>query len=49
MNKWLAIMFIGVVVGMFTPLGIKEYVEGQCKVAAIQAKLTANEIIKVCE
>jgi hypothetical protein len=48
-SKWLAICVVGVVIGMFAPLGIMEYSKNQCKIAYVQSGKTADEITKICK
>ena len=47
-TKWLAIMAIGVSIGMFTPLAITEYSKAQCRIEAIKAGVEADKINMAC-
>lgn len=47
-TKWLAIMTVGLAVGMFGPLGIMEYGKSQCRIEAIKVNKSAEEINKIC-
>lgn len=49
MDKWFAIMIVGVVVGMFTPLAVLEHAKGQCKVTAIHEHMPSEDIAKICK
>ena len=46
--KWLAIMMVGIFGAMFVGLGIETYNRQQCRIAAIEAKMPADDIAKVC-
>jgi hypothetical protein len=48
MDKWVAIMIIGVVAGMFTPLAIMEHGKTQCRIEAIKAGVEADKINLAC-
>ena len=48
-GKWLAILAVGLAVAMFGPLAFTEKAKGDCRVAAIQAGMDADSIIKVCK
>lgn len=47
-TKWLAIMLVGVVFGMFTPLAVTEYGKFQCRIEAIKAGVEADKINTAC-
>lgn len=48
MDKWIAIMIIGLTVGMFAPLGVMEYGKSQCRIEAIRAGVEADKINTAC-
>jgi hypothetical protein len=47
-GKWIAIMMVGVVFTMFTPLCIMEYSKYQCRIEAIKAGVEADKINTAC-
>ena len=47
--KWLAIMMIGIFGAMFVGLGFETYNHQQCRMAGIQAKMSVEDIAKVCK
>jgi hypothetical protein len=47
--KWLAIMVIGMFGAMFIGLGFETYHRQECRIAAIQAKMSTDDIAKVCK
>ncbi len=47
--KWAMIGMAAVFFAMFIGLGITEYQKSQCRMVAIQAKMPADEIGKVCK
>jgi uncharacterized membrane protein YeaQ/YmgE (transglycosylase-associated protein family) len=49
MDKWIAIMIVGVIVGMFAPLMVMEYEKGNCRIEAIRAGMPADDILKLCK
>jgi hypothetical protein len=49
MDKWFAILLIGIVFGMFSPVIVSEHTKGQCKVEAIKAGMSADDILKLCK
>ena len=49
MDKWVAILLIGLVIGMFSPIMVSEYNKGQCKIEAIKAQMPADDILKLCK
>ena len=49
MDKWVAILLIGLVIGMFSPIIVSEHTKGECKIEAIKAGMPADEIIKLCK
>jgi len=47
--KW-AMIAISIFFGaMFVAIGVEEYQKSQCRIAAIQAKMSADDIAKVCK
>ena len=48
MDKWIAILCIGVAVAMFAPLSIMEYSKSQCRIEAIKAGVEADKINTAC-
>ena len=48
MDKWIAICVIGVIGGMFAPLGVMEYSKYQCRIEAIKAGVEADKINTAC-
>ena len=48
-NKWIAVMVVGICVAMFTPLAIMEYGKNQCRIASVQAGVSAEDITKICK
>ena len=49
MDKWVSIMLICIVFGMFSPVIVSEYSKGQCKTEAIKAQMPADDILKLCK
>lgn len=49
MDKWFAIVLIGVVVGMFSPVYVMENQKGNCRTEAIKAQMPADDILKLCK
>ena len=49
MDKWVAILLICLVFGMFSPISVTEYTKSQCKTEAIKASMPADDIIKLCK
>lgn len=49
MDKWVAILLIGLVIGMFSPIMVSEYTKGECKIEAIKAQMPADDILKLCK
>ena len=49
MDKWVAILLIGLVIGMFSPIMVSEHSKGQCKIEAIKAGMSADDILKLCK
>ncbi len=47
--KWVMIGMAAIFATMFAGIGISEYQASQCRITAIQAKLPADEIAKVCK
>ena len=48
-TKWITIMIIGIVFGMFSPMIVEEYGKSQCRVEAIRAGMPADDILKLCK
>ena len=49
MDRWVAILLICLVCGMFSPIIVSEYTNGQCKTEAIKAGMPADDILKLCK
>ncbi len=49
MDKWWTILFIAFIVGMFSPVIVSESAKSTCKVEAIKAGMSADDIIKLCK
>jgi hypothetical protein len=49
MDKWYGILMISIVFGMFSPVVMMEYQNGNCRTEAIKAQMPADEIIKLCK
>lgn len=49
MDKWVAMLFMALVVGMFSPVVVSEYSKSTCKVEAIKAGMSADDILKLCK
>jgi len=49
MDKWMCILLIGIVFGMFSPVIVSEHTKGQCKIEAIKAQMPADDIVKLCK
>jgi hypothetical protein len=47
-EKWWAITSICFLVGVFSPLAIKEYSQSQCRIEAIKAGVEADKINTAC-
>lgn len=47
--KWLFICAVGMFGGMFAAVGVESYGRQQCRIAAIQASMPAEQIEKVCK
>ena len=47
-TKWLVILGIGVVTVLFSPLFMMEYGKSQCRIEAIKAHMSAEDIAKIC-
>jgi hypothetical protein len=47
-TKWLAIMWVGIVAAMFTPLAVSEHGKSQCRIEAIKAGVEADKINTAC-
>ena len=48
MDKWISICVVGVVLSMFSPLMVMEYSKKECRIEAIKAGMSADDIIKLC-
>jgi len=49
MDKWYYIGFGAFLVVMGVSLGITEYEKGQCRIEAIKAGKSAEDIVKICK
>jgi hypothetical protein len=49
MDKWFSILMIGLVFGMFSPVIVSEYGKSQCRIEAIKANKSAEEIKQICK
>ena len=49
MDKWLVILLMAFIVGMFSPVVVSEYSKSTCKVEAIKAGMSADDILKLCK
>lgn len=49
MDKWLAILLIGMVFGMFSPVIVSEHGKKECRIEAIKAHMPADDIQKLCK
>lgn len=49
MDKWMCILLVGIVFGMFSPVVMMEYGKKECRIEAIKAQMPADEIIKLCK
>ena len=47
--KWVMIMVICVFGAMFAGIGFTENAKSQCRLKAIEAKMTPEDIAKVCQ
>jgi len=47
-GKWIAVISIGVCLGMFGPIAVTEYAKYQCRIEGIKAKIDSESIIKIC-
>ena len=48
-SKWFAIVIVVWLTVMFGGLAYSEHVNSQCKIAAIERGIAADEIIKLCK
>jgi hypothetical protein len=48
MDKWMSICLICFVFGMFSPVIFMERGKTECRVEAIKAQMSADDIIKLC-
>ncbi len=48
-SKWIAIMAMVMMVAIMVPLGISEYAKNLCKVEALRAGVSAEDVVKVCK
>lgn len=49
MDKWVAILLIAFVVGIFSPVVVSEHSKSVCKIEAIKAGMSADDILKLCK
>lgn len=49
MEKWYAITMIAFVVSMFVGLSFESYSKSQCKIEAVRAGKTTEDIEKICK
>jgi hypothetical protein len=49
MDKWVAILLMVLVAGMFSPIVVTETTKNSCKIEAIKAGMPADEILKLCK
>lgn len=49
MDKWIAILCVGLAVAMFSPLIFMERGKSECRIEAIKAQMPADDIIKLCK
>ena len=49
MDKWVAILLMAFIVGVFSPVVVNEYSKSVCKVEAIKAGMSADDILKLCK
>lgn len=49
MDKWVAILLMFLVVGMFSPMVVMENAKSTCKTEAIKAGMSADDILKLCK
>lgn len=49
MDKWAMIFLMVLVVGMTSPVIISETAKSTCKVEAIKAGMSADDILKLCK
>ena len=49
MVRWYAIAMIAFVISMFSSLIIEAYMTGQCKIEALKAGKSAEDIAKICK
>lgn len=49
MDKWMCILLIGVVFGMFSPVIVSEHGKKECRIEAIKMNKSAEEIQKICK
>ena len=48
-TKWLCIAMCVVFGGLFLGMAIDSYNDNQCKIAAVQRGMTADDIVKLCK
>jgi len=48
MDKWMTIFLMVLVAGMFSPVIVMEHGKKECRIEAIKAQMTADDIIKLC-
>jgi hypothetical protein len=49
MDKWVTILLMVVVVGMFSPVIFMERGKSECRIEAIKAQMPADDILKLCK
>jgi hypothetical protein len=49
MDKWVAILLVVFIVGMFSPVVVSENAKSTCKIEAIKAGMSADDILKLCK
>ena len=48
-TKWIAILCIGLAVAMFSPIIFMERGKSECRIEAIKAGMSADDIVKLCK
>ena len=49
MDKWVAILLMAFMMSAFSPLIVSVHSAGSCKVEAIKAGMSADDILKLCK
>jgi hypothetical protein len=49
MDKWISIVLVCFIFGMFSPVIVLEHNKSQCKTEAIKAGMSADDILKLCK